>query len=175
MNFTQRFNGFNLEKRFVGLRWGLLPLLIVVGWMSSAVQSHAGSKPPEATLRFHLQASPTMPPGQTVPVTLMDPPQRILVNKLPELNEKHLSAIERLPDGRVMVTFNTIGANLLDGATSTHMGAIMVVICDGRVVYAPVIDLPLRTGKIILPNAITDQEIMIFQQMIQRRSKGSTF
>jgi len=170
MNFIQRFNGFNLGDLFPK-RFQMILVGLMVFTALSNQTLRAGSKPPEVTLRFHLQASPTMPKEQVVPVNLIDPPQAIAVRRLPELNEKHLEAIERLNDGRILVSLTTIGANLLDGATSSNMGFIMVVICNGRVVYAPVIDVPLRTGKIILPGGISDQEIMLFKQLIARKKR----
>lgn len=170
MNFIQRFNGFNPGPLFARKTPAVLCCLLALLALSGQ-GLEAGSKPPEATLRFHLQASPGMPKEQIVAVSLIDPPQGVYVRRLPEMSEKHIESIQKTEDGRILVVFNSVGANLLEAATRSNMGAIMVVICNGRVVYAPVIDVPLASGRIILPGGISDQEIAAFQQMIARKRR----
>lgn len=170
MNFIQRFNGFNPGPLFARNTRVALCCLLAFAALSGQVLE-AGSKPPEIAMRFHLQASPGMPKEQIVAVSLIDPPQGVYVRRLPEMTEKHLESVQKMEDGRILIVFNTVGANLLEAATRSNMGAIMVVICNGRVVYAPVIDVPLASGRIILPGGISDQEIAAFQKMIARKKK----
>jgi hypothetical protein len=57
--------------------------------------------------------------------------------------------------------FDDFGKTKLEVATSTGRGLIMVVIVNGRVVYAPRIDTVLANGCLLLPaNAVTPEEIL---------------
>ena len=54
-------------------------------------------------------------------------------------------------DGTVVVDFDDFGKTKLEVATNTGRGLILVVIVNGRVVYAPTIDTTLIQGSLALP------------------------
>jgi hypothetical protein len=57
--------------------------------------------------------------------------------------------------------FDDFGKTKLEVATSTGRGLIMVVIVNGRVVYAPRIDTVLGNGCLLLPAGSVTPEEMI--------------
>jgi hypothetical protein len=58
------------------------------------------------------------------------------------------------------VDFNDFGRTKLEAGTSTGRGFILVVLVNGRVVYAPRVDTVITNGSILLPpGSITPDEI----------------
>ena len=110
----------------------------------------AAEKPP-VLLRVHLQAPEGAKGMVTVPVTLLNPPETIAIRNLPEVSEKDIRSVRALADGTVVVEFNDFGKTKLEVATNTGRGLILVVIVNGRVVYAPSIDINLTNGRLALP------------------------
>lgn len=87
----------------------------------------------------------------TVPVTLLNPPETIAIRNIPEVSEKEIQQIRTLADGTIVVGFDDFGKTKLEVATNTGRGLILVVIVNGRVVYAPTIDTNLTRGALALP------------------------
>ena len=119
----------------------------------------ATPKPP-LLFRVHLQA-PEGSKGQvSVPVTLFNPSQTISIQSLPEVSEKEIRKVSTRVDGSILVEFTDFGQTKLEVGTSTGRGLILVVIINGRVVYAPRIDTVLVNGCLLLPaGSITLEEM----------------
>jgi hypothetical protein len=133
----------------------ILPFLFgLVVWMGAA------EKPP-FLLRVHLQAPEGAKGMVSVPVTLFQPNETIAIQSLPEVSEKEIRKISTRADGTVLVDFNDFGRTKLEVGTSTGRGFILVVLVNGRVVYAPRIDTVITNGSILLPpGSITPDEIL---------------
>jgi len=124
----------------------------------------AADKPP-VLLRVHLQAPEGAKGMITVPVTLLNPPETIAIRNLPEVSEKDIRSVRSLPDGTVVVEFDDFGKTKLEVATNTGRGLIMVVIVNGRVVYAPHIDVSLASGSLALPaGSVLPEEIQALNE-----------
>ena len=139
------------------MRFGvnILPFLVgLVVWMGAA------EKPP-FLLRVHLQAPEGAKGMVSVPVTLFQPNETIAIQSLPEVSEKEIRKVSTRADGTVLVDFNDFGRTKLEVGTSTGRGFILVVLVNGRVVYAPRIDTVITNGSILLPpDSITPDEIL---------------
>ncbi len=139
------------------MRFGvnILPFLVgLVVWMGAA------EKPP-FLLRVHLQAPEGAKGMVSVPVTLFQPNETIAIQSLPEVSEKEIRKVSTRADGTVLVDFNDFGRTKLEVGTSTGRGFILVVLVNGRVVYAPRIDTVITNGSILLPpGSITPDEIL---------------
>jgi hypothetical protein len=123
-------------------------------WMGAA------EKPP-VLIRVHLQAAEGARGEASVPVSLFNPPEKVAIQSLPELSEKDIRKVSTRIDGTVLLEFDDFGKTKLEVATSTGRGLIMVVIVNGRVVYAPRIDTVLTNGSLLLPaGAVTPEEIL---------------
>jgi hypothetical protein len=97
----------------------------------------------------------------SVPVTLFQPSETIAIQSLPEVTEKEIRKVSTRVDGTVLVEFNDFGRTKLEVGTSTGRGMILVVLVNGRVVYAPRIDTVITNGSILLPpGSITPDEIL---------------
>ena len=132
----------------------ITPLILgLIFWIGAA------EKPP-ILLRVHLQAPEGAKGMVTVPVTLLNPPETIAIRNIPEVSEKEIRQVRTLVDGTVVVEFDDFGKTKLEVATNTGRGLILVVIVNGRVVYAPTIDTNLTRGILALPaGAILPEEI----------------
>jgi hypothetical protein len=119
----------------------------------------AAEKPP-VLLRVHLQAPEGAKGMVTVPVTLLNPPETIAIRNIPEVSEKDIRGVRSQADGTVVVEFDDFGKTKLEVASNTGRGLILVVIVNGRVVYAPTIDINLTRGALALPaGSIFPEEI----------------
>ena len=130
------------------MRFGvnILPFLMgLLVWMGAA------EKPP-FLLRIHLQATEGAKGSTSALITLYQPNETIAIQSLPEVTEKEILKVSTRVDGTVLVEFNDFGRTKLEVGTSTGRGSILVVIINGRVVYAPRIDTVITSGSILLPS-----------------------
>ena len=154
----------------IGIRYCLMKagyrfLLFVAGY---ALWMGAAEKPP-FLLRIHLQATEGAKGSTSSLVTLYQPNETIAIQNLPEVTEKEILKISSRADGTVLVEFNDFGRTKLEVGTSTGRGSILVVIVNGRVVYAPRIDTVITSGSILLPpGSIAKEEITRVNSEIEK-------
>lgn len=135
-------------------------MIRIFPWLLGAWLWLGAAEKPPVLFRVHLQAPEGARGQATVPLTLFNPPDTIAIHNIPELSEKEIEKISIRPDGTVMVEFDDFGRTKLDVATSTSRGLIFVVIVNGRVVYAPLVDTVLNRGILLLPpGAISVEEM----------------
>jgi len=137
----------------------LLPWLLgVILWLGAAER-------PPVLLRVHLQAPEGAKGMATAPVTLFNPPETIAIRSIPEVSEKEIVRITSRPDGTLLVELDDFGATKLEIATSTGRGLILVVLVNGRVVYAPRIDTTLTQGRLLLPaGSVFPEEMQVLNE-----------
>ena len=153
--------GYDIGLMKAGYRF----LLIVVGY---ALWMGAAEKPP-FLLRIHLQATEGAKGSTSTLVTLYQPSETIAIQSLPEVTEKEILKVSTRADGTVLVEFNDFGRTKLEVGTSTGRGSILVVIVNGRVVYAPRIDTVITSGSILLPSgSMTIEEITRVNSEIEK-------
>lgn len=151
-----------------GVNLSILKTLLFFVLSSTAL---AGGSKPGFTLRFYMQASNGGNPTQSMSIAVQEPDQIIKVNKYAVLTEKNVESLMKLPDGGTLVTLTDTGMKIMETETSNNMGSVMVVLCNGRLIYAPEIDAPLRSGKILLPSGLKEQDYTMFRQYLEKRSK----
>jgi preprotein translocase subunit SecD len=135
---------------------------------------HAGSSRPQITFRVHVERGQSAgSSAQVMQIALTQPEQVITVGRYAELSETQVQSVLPTPDGGLMVLFNSTGTKILESATANNQGRVLVVFLNGRVVYAPLIDMPLRTGRILVPGPLDPAEVAALQQFLQKRDKKS--
>ncbi|MDD5262447.1 MAG: hypothetical protein PHD76_11435 [Methylacidiphilales bacterium] len=147
-----------------------IKILAVAFWGVFLSAAIAGSSKPGFVLRFYLQSTTQTGSNWTL-VEVPDPPQTIAIEKYGFLSEKYIDKATLLPDGTTLIQFDSIGVNVLNTTTSANIGKIMVVVCNNRVIYAPVIDQPLTQGRIMLPG-IQPEELKQLREYIEKHKKG---
>jgi len=123
----------------------------IPSWILGLILWIGAAEKPPVLLRVHLQAPEGAKGTVTVPVTLLNPPETIAIRNIPEVSEKDIQSVRSMADGTVVVEFDDFGKTKLEVATNTGRGLILVVIVNGRVVYAPRIDTNLTRGALALP------------------------
>ncbi|MDZ4788564.1 MAG: hypothetical protein SH807_06470 [Blastochloris sp.] len=150
------------------MRFFFIKFLLLVLLLSPAL---AGGSKSGFTFKIYMQAGLGTTPNQTVPMALRDPDQTISVNKFAVLGEKHVASLLRLPDGGTLVTMTETGSKILETETTNRMGAIMVVLCNGRLIYAPEVDSAIRSGKLLLPPGLIEEDYTLFKRYAVKREK----
>jgi len=142
-------------------------LMVVPVLLLTVATGLAGASKPTMTFRIHIQVKEdTKGEGAVLPIALSSPQQIITVSRVPKISENHLQSVIATPDGGMMVQTSTTGARLLEEATLSNPNQIMVVLLNGQVVYSPVIDIPLRSGRLLIPGPIPPAMITALQQRI---------
>jgi len=140
--------------------------LILVGLLLfTFLPARAGHSPPKVTLRIHVQ---TTGEGQsTLEVAQIRVPpdgDTILIRAIPEVSENQLVEVVQDASG-LHLRFNHTGQVDLNAATAQNQNRIMVVLIDGNVVYAPVIDTQIDDGILNIPHQIPLQVVQLLQQV----------
>ncbi len=108
---------------------------------------------------------------RVVPLGLTAPNEIIRVHKLPVLDEKSIAGAIPTSSGGVLISFNQAGRHLLETATRTEMGQTMVVIMNGRVIYAAEIDMAMSSGRFLIPGGLEETDITLLMEYIKQRNK----
>ena len=131
--------------------------------------AQAGHSPPKVVLRVHVQ---TTGEGQSAleVTTIVIPPdgERIQVRTLPEVTEQELVDVQQDASGVVHLKFNHVGQVNLNAVTAQNQGRILVVLINGVVVYAPVIDEQITDGELDLPRPLPAQVLQLLQEVARR-------
>lgn len=158
-----------MQNRFLRRVFGALFLAAIF------LFGYAGSSPPPATLRVHVQTENQGAMGtQIVPVTLYNPNKQIMVRAQPELSERDVVKVESSPSdvaNAMRITFSEHGRIVLNTFTMENQNRIMVVFLNGRVVYAPVIDKVVLDGTLIIPRGVVEEEVMQLRETAKKVNK----
>jgi len=131
--------------------------------------AQAGHSAPKVVLRVHVQ---TTGEGQSpMEVTTISVPpngEQIQVRTLPEITEHELVDVRQDASGAVHLLFNHVGQVNLSAVTAQNQGRILVVLIDGYVVYAPVIDEQITSGELDLPHPINPQVLQLLQEVARQ-------
>jgi hypothetical protein len=154
------------------IRWSLFPLpLILLGFLPV----HAGSKPPpRITLRVYIQtAGEGLPTTQAISMPLPPNGEIIQVRAFPEISEHDLIDVKTDPNGNVYFILNHRGKTNLDATTGEDQGRIMVVMLNGYVIYAPIIDQQITNGVLEIPHALPAEVVTALRQIAQDNVKNA--
>ena len=145
------------------LTFTLMGLLLL-----TLLPARAGHTPPKVTLRIHVQ---TTGEGQsTLEVAQIRVPpagDTIQIRAIAEVSENQLVGAQQDASG-LHLQFNHTGTVDLNAATAQNQGRIMVVIIDGNVVYAPIIDTQINDGQLTVPHQIPNEVVQLLQQVAQQ-------
>lgn len=131
----------------------------------------AGGQRPQFSLRIHVEAGSQVRDERVVPLALQAPDEIIRVHKLPVVTEKNLIQAVMTSSGAVLFTFNQAGKHSLETVTRTEMGKTLVVIINGRVVYAAEIDMPMNSGRFLIPDGLSEADLSMLQAYLEQRKR----
>ncbi len=131
----------------------------------TAGMAHAGHSAPKVFLRVHVQTTGEgQSPMEVMSVNVPPDNDKILIRMLPEASESQLTGIEQDASGGVRLHFNHAAQVNLSAVTGQNQGRILVVLIDGIVVYAPVIDTQITNGELDIPHPIPAQIVQLLQE-----------
>jgi hypothetical protein len=146
--------------------------LLTVLLLSLPAPARAGHTPPKLFLRIHVQtAGEGLPATQAITIALPPNGEQIQIRALPEVSENNLIGAEQDTTGRVHLQFNHQGEVNLSAVTGENEGRILVVMLNGYIVYAPVIDQQITNGELILPHSLTPQIMQLLQDIALKNVK----
>jgi hypothetical protein len=134
--------------------------------------ARAGHSAPKVVLRIHIQtAGEGQSPMEATAISLPPNGEQILIRTLPEVTERELIDVEQDASGAVHLQFNHEGQVSLSAVTAQNQGRILVVLIDGYVVYAPIIDEQITSGELDLPHPISPQILQLLQDVARNNVK----
>jgi preprotein translocase subunit SecD len=148
------------------MRWNYLLFGLFIFMFLPA---RAGHSPPKVVLRVHVQTvGEGLSAQQATTITIPPDNEQIQVRTLPEATENEIVDVRQDASG-VHLQFNHVGQVNLSAVTAQNQGRILVVLIDGYVVYAPIIDEQITNGELDIPSAhpIPAQIIQLLQVVAQ--------
>jgi preprotein translocase subunit SecD len=139
-------------------------ICLLLGWLVVAfLPAHAGHSPPKLILHIHVQTNGAGLSAQEATSIPIPPNGEIIqIRTLPEVTEQDLiGAAEQ--NGVVRLQFDHAGSVALSAATAENQGRIMVVMLNGYVIYAPIIDEQITSGELDIPKALDPRLIALLQ------------
>jgi len=151
------------------MRWICLLTVLSLLLLTSA---QAGHTPPKIILRVHIQTMGNgLSDAQATRLTLPPNGEIIQIRTLPEVTEHNLINVQQDVSGSIHLQFDHEGQVVLNASTAQNQGRIMVVMINGFVVYAPVIDSQISTGELIIPHPFKPEAVRLLQETAQKNVK----
>jgi len=125
-----------------------------------------GSSAPEITFGVFVEADSESLTDRTLPIRLDDPEEVIQVERFALITAENIDGASQTSNGGVLFEFNQAGRLSLETVTSTRQGKTLVVFLNNRVIYSAIIDIPLRSGRLLVPSGISPAEFEALQAFI---------
>lgn len=144
------------------MRW-----ILLLGIFSLLTPARAGHTPPPIILRVHVQTSGEgLPSTQATQVALPPNGEVIQIRSLAEAGEHDLLQVTTDQAGALHLQFNHRAQVNLNAATgSQNNGRILVVLLNGQVLYAPVIDEQITTGELVIPHPVSPDLLKLLEEI----------
>jgi hypothetical protein len=137
--------------------------------MFTFLPARAGHSPPKVVLRVHVQTTGDgLSPMEATTISLPPNGEQIQVRTLPEVTEQQLIGVEQDASGNLRLQFNHVGQVNLNAVTSQNQGRILVVLINGYVVYAPIIDQQINNGELDIPHSINSKVFQLLQEVAKK-------
>jgi hypothetical protein len=150
--------------RWICLPMGLLMMMLLPAW--------AGHSAPKVMLRINVQTTGEgLSAMQAIPIRIPPTGETIQIHTLPEVTERDLIDAQPNGSGGIRLFFNHDGQASLSAATAQNQGRILVVLINGVVVYAPMIDQQITTGQLDLPHPMNPQVLTALQEIARGNVK----
>jgi hypothetical protein len=157
------------------MRSFLSPLLI----LGLVIACPAADKAPLVTVRLHAEGKESDGKNFGTPVTLINPPKKIIMHKVPVVTEKDFTAFYPFPtqDGTLGAYFklDPHGTNKLAQHTTEFRDTLAVVLINGRVACALMVDRKINDGILYIPSGFLSKEIAQLQTTLPTVGKERDF
>lgn len=131
--------------------------------------AQAGHSPPQVLLRIYVQTTGDgLSAQQATTISLPPNGEPIQIRTLPEITERELIDVKADPSGAVHLRFNHTGQVALNAVTAQNQDRILVVMINGYIVYAPIIDEQITSGELVLPHPLNPQALQLLQEIARK-------
>ena len=145
----------------------------VLGFLCLIVApARAGKTPPKISLSIHVQTTEGLPGNEAQTVQLPPNGDAIQIRTIPEATERNLISVNPQASGTLLI-FDHEGQINLSAVTGQNQGRILVVLINGYVVYAPIIDEQIDNGQLLLPHPLAPQIVQMLQAEAQKNVGSS--
>jgi len=149
------------------MRW----TCVLIGLLLAFLPAQAGHSPPKISFSIHVQTpGEGQSPQEVTMITTPPDNEQIQVRTLPEVTEKDLIDVQQDASG-LHLQFDHIGQVDLNAVTAQNQGRILVVLIDGYVIYAPLIDEQISNGHLDIPHPVPAQILRLLQEQAQKNVK----
>jgi len=143
-------------------------LLLLLGLVSA----QAGHSPPKILFRIYVQTvGEGLPANQAQTIPLPPNGEMIQIRAFPEITEHDLVDVQADASDAVHFRFNHQGQVALSAVTAQNQGRILVLMIDGYVFYAPIIDEQLDSGELVMPHHLDPKILKLLQDEAQKNLK----
>jgi preprotein translocase subunit SecD len=141
----------------------LLGLLLLFTW-----PARAGKSPPKIALSIHIQTTGDgLSAMQAQTVYLPPNLEPIQIRTIPEVTDRNLISVDP-QSGGTLLTFDHEGQINLSAVTAQNQGRILVVLLNGYIIYAPVVDEQISSGQLLLPHPLAPQVVQLLQEAAKK-------
>lgn len=140
--------------------------LLLLGFLIfTFLPARAGHSAPKIIFRIHVQTAGTGLSSQQA-TTIRIPPngEEIQIRALPEVTEQEITAVSQ-DNGTLRVQFDHAGTVALSAATAQNQGRTLVVLLNGYVIYAPIIDEQITNGVLDIPHPQDPRIVALLQDV----------
>lgn len=156
-------------KRIIPAAAGAACVLLLA---QGAAPGAASNRKPEATVRFHLEASEEDTAKFAMPVDLVHSGRRVFISRMPAISEMDVVAFYPFEAGDdswgASFYLDNHGRLTLDSLSIERRGEYVVAVVNGRQVTELVVDRRVNDGIITVPSGLTAQDIELFDQEFKR-------
>jgi predicted Abi (CAAX) family protease len=148
------------------MRW----IYLLSGWLFLfLVPAHAGHSPPKIVLQIFVQTSGEgLSTSQATSIAIPPNNEIIQIRSLPEITERNLVDAQADASGAIHLRFDHIGQVVLSTFTAQNQNRIMVIMLNGYIIYAPIIDEQITSGELIIPHPIKPEALQLLQKTAQK-------
>lgn len=156
------------------------PFLLFSLIVFSVDAAHASArKPSPITVRLHAEGQPGDGKSFTTPITLINPPKKITIRKVPIVSERDFTAFYPFPatDGSIGAYFklDANGAHKLESHTTEFRDTMVVALIQGRVAATMRVDAKITDGILMIPSGFLPEEILQLQTKLPTIGKEKEF
>lgn len=131
--------------------------------------AHAGHSPPKIVLQIFVQTSGEgLSATQATSIAIPPNGEVIQIRALPEITERNLADVRADVSGAIHLQFDHIGQVVLSAFTAQNQNRIMVIMLNGYIIYAPIIDEQITSGELIIPHPIKPEALQLLQETAKK-------
>lgn len=153
-----------------------LSLLLLTALPLAAAEQKPASP---VTVRIHAEGRPSDGANFGTEITLINPPKKITISKVPVTSEKDFTAFFPFPaaDGSLGAYFklDAHGTNKLESHSTEFRDTLVVALVNGRVASAMTVDKKITDGLLIIPSGFQPEEIVRLQTKLPTIGKEKEF